>query len=64
MLLQAQILVPVLLDHSPLPLNGVLQTPHGLRQFPADFLLCALQLDSQRLLVLELRGGSRNQALV
>lgn len=56
MLLQAQILVPVLLYHSSLPLNRVLQTPHGLCQFTADFLLRALQLDSQRLLVLELRG--------
>lgn len=60
-LLQAQILVPVLLYHSSLPLNGVLQTPHGLSQFTADFLLCTLQLDSQSLLVLELKGTVRNR---
>lgn len=55
-LLQAQILVPVLLHDSSLPLNGVFQTPHGLSQFTTDFLLCTLQLDSQRLLVLDLKG--------
>lgn len=56
-LLQAQILVPVLLHHSSLPLDRVFQSPHGLRQLPADLLLGALQLDAQRLLVLELKGG-------
>lgn len=61
-LLQAQILVSVLLHHSSLPLNRVFKTPHGLSQFTADFLLCTLQLDSQRLLVLELKAtaGSRH----
>lgn len=63
-LLQAQILVSVLLYHSSLPLNRVFQTPHGLSQFTADFLLCTLQLDSQRLLVLELKGRAAKQVLV
>lgn len=60
-LLQAQILVPVLLYHSSLPLNGIFQTLHGLSQFTADFLLCTLQLDSQSLLVLELEGTAANR---
>lgn len=44
--LQTQVLVPVLFYQSPLPLDRILQTPHGLYKFNTDFLLCPLQLDS------------------
>lgn len=58
-LLQTQVLVPVLFYQSSLPLDRVLYTPHGLCEFNTDLLLCPLKLDSQCLLVLELRGRAQ-----
>lgn len=60
-LLQTQVLVSVFFYRSSLLLDWVLQAPHGLCQFNTDLLLGPLQMDPQRLLVLELGGvGGRS----